>query len=142
MHPEIFEILEGHPDCYFQVFTNGMFITDEKAKRLRKMGNVTPLISVEGSEIVSDERRGRKDVLSQTMQGIQNCLNNKLLVGVCTSVCKTNIDDLVTEKWVDNLIEMGVMYTSHSASLWFAQRQQLSSQTVAPLRIQDQSRTW
>ncbi|MFK7818854.1 MAG: radical SAM protein, partial [Planctomycetaceae bacterium] len=25
MHPEIFEILEGHPDCYFQVFTNGMF---------------------------------------------------------------------------------------------------------------------
>ncbi len=111
MHPELFEILEGHPDCYFQVFTNGQFITDEKAKRLRKMGNVTPLISVEGSEIVSDERRGRKDVLSQTMQGIENCLKNKLLTGVCTSVCNTNIDDLVTEKWVDNLIDMGVMYT-------------------------------
>jgi MoaA/NifB/PqqE/SkfB family radical SAM enzyme len=59
MHPQLFEILEAHPDCYFQVFTNGQFITDEKAKRLRKLGNVTPLISVEGSEIVSDERRGR-----------------------------------------------------------------------------------
>ena len=111
MHPELFEILEGHPDCYFQVFTNGQFITDEKARRLRKMGNVTPLISVEGSEIVSDERRGRKDVLSNTMQGIENCLKNKLLTGVCTSVCNTNIDDLVNEKWVDNLIDMGVMYT-------------------------------
>lgn len=111
MHPELFEILESHPDCYFQVFTNGQFITDEKAKRLKKMGNVTPLISVEGSEIVSDERRGRPGVLSKTMEGVQNALNNNLLVGVCTSVCKTNIDDLVTEKWVDRLIEMGVFYT-------------------------------
>ncbi|QDT51436.1 pyrroloquinoline quinone biosynthesis protein PqqE [Symmachiella dynata] len=111
MHPELFDILEQHPDCYFQVFTNGQFITDEKAKRLRKLGNVTPLISVEGTEIVSDERRGRKDVLSKTMQGIENCVNNKLLTGVCTSVCQTNIDDLVTDAWVDRLIEMGVMYT-------------------------------
>jgi MoaA/NifB/PqqE/SkfB family radical SAM enzyme len=111
MHPKLFDLLEAHPDCYFQVFTNGHFITDEKAKRLRKLGNVTPLISVEGSEIVSDERRGRAGVLSKTMQGIQNCLNNKLLTGVCTSLCRTNIDELLTDRWVDRLIEMGVMYT-------------------------------
>ena len=111
MHPELLEIFEAHPDCYFQVFTNGHFITDEVAKRLRKAGNVTPLISVEGTEIVSDERRGREGVLSKTMQGVQSCLNNRLLTGVCTSVCKTNIDELVTEEWTDRLIEMGVFYT-------------------------------
>src|SRR5713101_7418219 len=44
MHPQLFELLEPHPDCYFQIFTNGQFITDEKAKRLRRLGNVTPLI--------------------------------------------------------------------------------------------------
>ncbi|MCA9081325.1 MAG: radical SAM protein, partial [Planctomycetaceae bacterium] len=111
MHPEILTILSHHPDCYFQVFTNGHFITDEVAKELRRLGNVTPLISVEGTEIVSDERRGRAGVLSKTLQGVQNCLNNKVFTGVCTSVCKTNLDDLVTEKWVDRLIEMGVFYT-------------------------------
>jgi MoaA/NifB/PqqE/SkfB family radical SAM enzyme len=111
MHPELLDVLEEHPDCYFQIFTNGQFITDEKAKRLRKMGNVTPLISVEGNEIVSDERRGRADVFNKTMEGIQNCLNNKLFTGVCTSLCKTNIDDLLKEEWIDRLIEMGVMYT-------------------------------
>ena len=110
LHKELLDFLEGQPDAYFQVFTNGHFITDEVAKRLRRMGNVTPLISVEGSEIVSDERRGRAGVLSQTMKGIENCLNNKVLTGVCTSICKTNIDDLLTEKWVERLIEMGVMY--------------------------------
>lgn len=111
MHPHLLDMLAEFPDCYFQVFTNGHFITDEKAKRLRQLGNVTPLISVEGTEIVSDERRGRGNVLSKTMQGVENCLRNKLFTGVCTSLCRTNIDDLLTEKWVDRLIEMGVMYT-------------------------------
>jgi MoaA/NifB/PqqE/SkfB family radical SAM enzyme len=111
MHPQLFEILEGHPECYFQVFTNGQFITDEKAKRLRRLGNVTPLISVEGNEIVSDQRRGRTGVFSKTMQGVYHCLKNKVFTGVCTSLCQTNFDDLLNEKWIDRLIEMGVMYT-------------------------------
>lgn len=110
MHPQLLEILERHPDCYFQIFTNGQFITDEITKKLRKLGNATPLISVEGNEIISNLRRGRNDVYEKTMQGIQNCLNNKLLTGVCTSLCKSNIDDLLTEEWVDKLIDMGVMY--------------------------------
>ncbi len=111
MHPELLEIIRRHPDCYFQVFTNGQFITDAVALELRRLGNVSPLISVEGNEIVSDERRGRSGVYSKTMAGIQNCLRNRVLTGVCTSVCRTNIDDLVTEAWIDRLIEMGVMYT-------------------------------
>ncbi len=110
MHKDLLTLFETHPDVYFQVFTNGHFITDEVAARLRKCGNVTPLISVEGSEIISDTRRGRDGVLNQTMEGIEAAIRNKLLVGVCTSVCKSNIDDLVTDRWVDRLIEMGVMY--------------------------------
>jgi MoaA/NifB/PqqE/SkfB family radical SAM enzyme len=110
MHGEILQIFKRHPDCYFQVFTNGHFITDEVAHELRAVGNVTPLISIEGNEIVSDERRGRGDVFSQSMQGIQNCLKHKVLTGVCTSLCQTNFE-LLSEKWLDRLIEMGVFYT-------------------------------
>src|SRR5207253_4769253 len=82
-----------------------------RARRMRTRGNVTPLVSVEGTEIVSDQRRGRANVLSKTLQGVHNCLREKVFTGVCTSLCQTNIDDLVTEKWVDRLIAMGVMYT-------------------------------
>ncbi len=110
MHKDLLKIFEANRDVYFQVFTNGHFITDEVAAELRRLGNVTPLISVEGSEIISDTRRGRGGVLNQTFSGLEAALRNKLLVGVCTSVCKSNIDDLVNEKWVDRLIEMGVMY--------------------------------
>jgi MoaA/NifB/PqqE/SkfB family radical SAM enzyme len=111
MHPQLFELLEPHQGCYFQIFTNGHFITEEKAQRIRQLGNVTPLISVEGTELVSDQRRGKSGVLSKTMQGVENCLKAKLFTGVCTSVCQTNIEDLLREEWIDRLIDMGVMYT-------------------------------
>ncbi|PNY38077.1 radical SAM protein, partial [Rhodopirellula baltica] len=110
MHKDLLEIFEQNRDVYFQVFTNGHFITDDVASRLKECGNVTPLISVEGTEIISDERRGRGGVYNQTMKGLETALKHNLLVGVCTSVCKTNIDDLVNDAWVDRLIEMGVMY--------------------------------
>ncbi len=110
LHPQLLDMLAEHPDCYFQIFTNGQFITDEKARRMRQLGNVTPLISVEGNEIISDERRGRGGVLSKTLEGVHNAVKHKVFTGVCTSLCQTNID-LLSEAWIDRLIEMGVMYT-------------------------------
>ena len=45
------------------------------------------------------------------MQGLQHCLKHRVFTGVCTSLCQTNIDDLLTESWVDRLIQLGVWYT-------------------------------
>src|SRR5499426_3972400 len=110
LHPELLDFFAAHPDSYFQVFTNGQLITAELARELRRLGNVTPLISIEGTEAVSNERRGRSNVLSKTLEGLENCRRNRLLIGVATSVCQTNINELVTERWLRRLIEMGVHY--------------------------------
>jgi MoaA/NifB/PqqE/SkfB family radical SAM enzyme len=112
LHPQLLEFFAAHPDCYFQVFTNGQLITDEIAQTLARLGNVTPLISIEGSEIVSDQRRGRLQVLNKTLSGLEACRRAGLLIGVATSVCQTNIE-LVSEAWVRRLIGMGVHY------VWF-----------------------
>ena len=110
MHPELLEFFGHHPDCYFQVFTNGQLITDEVGRELRRLGNVSPLISLEGTATVSDVRRGRLKVFDKSMAGLENCRRHKLLIGVATSVCQSNIDDLVTEAWLRRLIAMGVHY--------------------------------
>ncbi len=110
LHKEILQILEDNRDVYFQIFTNGHFITPKVAQELNRLGNATPLISVEGTEIVSNERRGKLQVLNDTMEGLHNCLDAGLLTGVCTSVCQTNYEDLVNDAWIDRLIELGVMY--------------------------------
>lgn len=110
MHPELFDFLAQHPDSFFQVFTNGQLITAKKARLLRKLGNVTPLVSIEGTEVASDERRGKREVLSRTLRGLDHCLEERLLTGVATSLCQTNIDDLLTEEWLRALIGRGVHY--------------------------------
>jgi len=113
LHPNLIELLETHPDCYFQIFTNGHFITDEAAAELRRVGNATPLVSIEGSELVSDERRGKPGVYGKTIAGLEACLRHRLITGVTTSVCQNNYDDLVSEAWVDELLRRGVLY------VWF-----------------------
>jgi MoaA/NifB/PqqE/SkfB family radical SAM enzyme len=110
LHPRLLDLLAAHPDCYFQVFTNGQLITEKVARRLRALGNATPLISIEGREFTSDERRGKKDVFARTLRGLEHCLRAKLLTGVATSVCRSNIDELLTEAWLRELIRRGVHY--------------------------------
>src|SRR6266513_850706 len=110
IHPELLDLLAAHPDCYFQLFTNGQFITEKVANRLRELGNATPLVSIEGREITSDQRRGKKDVFDKTMRGLEHCLRARLLTGVATSVCQSNIDELLTAQWLQELIQRGVHY--------------------------------
>jgi MoaA/NifB/PqqE/SkfB family radical SAM enzyme len=110
MHPQLLDVLAAHRDCYFQIFTNGHLITDDVARELRRLANATPIISIEGTASVSDERRGRTGVLNRTLAGLEAATRNRLIVGVATSVCRTNIDELVTEAWLRRLIALRVHY--------------------------------
>src|SRR3989440_7294541 len=74
MHPELLDLLATHRDCYFQLFTNGQFITEKIANRLRELANATPLLSIEGREITSDQRRGQKGVFHKNMRGVDQSL--------------------------------------------------------------------
>jgi MoaA/NifB/PqqE/SkfB family radical SAM enzyme len=113
LHPDLLSVVAAHPDCYFQIFTNGHFVTDAVAAELRRLGNATPLISIEGREVVSNQRRGGREVFERSLQGLEWCVRHRLLTGVATSVCQTNIADLLTEGWVRELIARGVHY------VWF-----------------------
>jgi MoaA/NifB/PqqE/SkfB family radical SAM enzyme len=110
LHPELLDIFADHPDCYFQLFTNGHFLTDTMAEELRRLGNVTPLISIEGSEFVSDTRRQGRNVYEKTLNGLDACRRHGLIFGVATSVCQSNIEDLLKESWLDELVRRGAHY--------------------------------
>jgi MoaA/NifB/PqqE/SkfB family radical SAM enzyme len=112
LHPNLLDLLASHPDCYFQIFTNGQLITDDVARELRRLGNASPLVSIEGTAAASDERRGRSHVLDRTLGGLESCRRHRLVTGVATSVCQSNLD-LVNEAWLRRLIGMGVHY------VWF-----------------------
>jgi MoaA/NifB/PqqE/SkfB family radical SAM enzyme len=110
LYRHLFETLEAHRDCYFVLFTNGTLLDDGTAAAMRRVGNVTPLVSLEGDEEVSDVRRGGTDVFRRTMDGLAACRRHRLVTGVATSVCRSNIDELVTEAFVQRLVDAGAHY--------------------------------
>lgn len=113
MHEGLMDLFARNPESYFLLFTNGTMISDEVASRLKELANVSPLISIEGRERVSDERRGGNAVFSRSMDGLENCRRRGLVTGVATSVCQSNYDDLVSEEFIRELIDRGVHY------LWY-----------------------
>ncbi|MDR0895574.1 MAG: radical SAM protein [Prevotellaceae bacterium] len=113
LHKGLLDVMERHADCYFQLFTNGILLTDHVAMRLRRMGNVTPLISIEGLEQESDARRGGKEVFRRTLEGVHACRRAKLIFGVAASICRSNYDELVSRDYIERIAREGAHY------LWY-----------------------
>ena len=113
MYKGLLDIFEKHSDCYFQLFTNGILLTEEIAMRLKKIGNVTPLISIEGLKEESDARRGKNNVFDKTLAGVRACRKAKLIFGVAASICKSNYNDLVTREYIELIAKEGAHY------LWY-----------------------
>lgn len=113
MYRGLLTIFEKHSDCYFQLFTNGTLLTDDIAQRLRKAGNVTPLISIEGLEQESDRRRQANDVYLRTLQGVRACRQAGLIFGIAASICQSNFDELVTRQHIERVAQEGAAY------LWY-----------------------
>jgi len=110
MHKQLFEIFEKHPDCYFQLFTNGTLFTDSAAQKLLNSANVTPLFSFEGDEEVADIRRGGHNIYRRTMEAIKTSVKYKLITGVAISVCKSNIEMALSDEFIRMLHDAGVLY--------------------------------
>ena len=113
MYKGLWEVLERHSDCYFQLFTNATLITDDIAERMRRLGNITPLISIEGLKEESDARRGRDNVYERTLAGLRACRKAKLIFGVAASIGRSNYDELVSRKHIEDMAREGAAY------LWY-----------------------
>ena len=112
LHAGLWEIVERHRDCYFQIITNGMFFSEENVRRLRAAGNVTPLVSIDGFAVNNDARRG-EGVFAAAMEGLARLQRHKLLYGVATTVTGQNIAEVLTDDYVRHFVSRGAMY------LWY-----------------------
>ncbi|CAM2068527.1 Radical SAM protein [Sulfidibacter corallicola] len=112
LHKSLFDILERHSDCYFQIITNGMFFTEENVARMRRLGNVTPLISIDGMEEQNDLRRG-EGVFAKIMEGLDLLKRHKLFYGLATTATGKNMDEVMSDEYVRMFIDRGAMY------LWY-----------------------
>jgi MoaA/NifB/PqqE/SkfB family radical SAM enzyme len=96
----ILDIVEAHPDLLFLMFTNGTLINKEIADRLRKTGNLTPAISVEGMEQTTDRHRG-KGVFQTVLNSMEQMRKAGVPFGISVTVDANNINEVSSEEFID-----------------------------------------
>ncbi len=104
LYKGIFDIAEKYKDTFFLMYTNGTLIDEKIARRLAKLGNVTPAISVEGFEEETDARRG-KGVYKRIRQAMNNLESAGVPFGLSITATKQNVDIITSDEFYDSYFE-------------------------------------
>ena len=107
---DIIKLCEKHNDCAFHAFTNGTLVDEAFCEDMRRVGNLSLSISLEGFEEVNDFRRGN-GVFDKVMHAMDLLKQSGQIFG--TSICYTskNIDTVTSDEFLDLIIEKGCRFT-------------------------------
>jgi MoaA/NifB/PqqE/SkfB family radical SAM enzyme len=108
VYPELFPVIEQFTDCYFQIFTNGTLLDDGRIERLAEMGNVLPMLSVEGSEEATDLRR-REGAFRAVEEAMQRLREAGVPFGYSVMETSENVESVTSETFVDWALERGCL---------------------------------
>jgi MoaA/NifB/PqqE/SkfB family radical SAM enzyme len=106
VYPHLFELIERHPDIFFQIYSNGTLITQEEAQRLADYGNAGAVLSIEGGEKETDTWRGR-GVYKKIMQAFEHLNNAGIIVGTSATVTRQNVESVSSDEFIDKMIALG-----------------------------------
>ena len=76
------------------ISTNGTRITRDKARELKAVGLSYVGISLDGGEAVHDRFRGVPGAFKKALQGIENCQNEGLKVGLRFTINRGNVTEV------------------------------------------------
>jgi MoaA/NifB/PqqE/SkfB family radical SAM enzyme len=106
--PHLFKICKKHNDCMFQVYTNGTLINERTVKTMQKLGNLIPVISLEGFEKETDARRG-KNVYKRIHYSMSLLKQNRIPFGYSVCVTRKNADIIMSERFIDMMMQKGAL---------------------------------
>lgn len=106
MRRDILEQVAEVKDMIFPIFTNGTLIGPTYMEFLRKHLNMVPIISIEGTAMGTDERRGR-GVFNRAMQSMQLLKQEDLFFGTSITVTTENLPLVTSREFIDQLRSYG-----------------------------------
>ena len=106
----IIDLVEKHSDTLFLMFTNGTLIDDTTVRRLKRAGNLTPALSVEGLKERTDDARGR-GVFDRVVEAMRKLGEAGIPVGISATATSFNSEELLSDPFVDLFFdELGAFY--------------------------------
>ena len=103
---EILDITKDFPETIFLVFTNALLINEELLRKLKEQKNVVPVISLEGYQGETDERRG-KGVFEHLQKVVGRMKSNGIFWSVSLTVTRANFATVTDESFVKELVGLG-----------------------------------
>ena len=106
---DIITIASENPECMFLIYTNATLIDKKLCDDIKRCGNITLTLSIEGDEYHNDRRRG-EGAYKTTMAAMELLKREKLIFGI--SVCYTaeNVNYVTSDEFLDKMVESGVKY--------------------------------
>jgi MoaA/NifB/PqqE/SkfB family radical SAM enzyme len=106
---DILKLCEKHNDCMFAAYTNSTLIDEELCKEVVKLGNLTFMLSIEGTPETNDARRGvgHYEAVMKAMD-----LLKKYGIVFGTSICYTraNIEAVTSEDFFRFIASKGARF--------------------------------
>ena len=99
---DILEKIAEVKDMIFPIFTNGTLIGPSYMEFLKEHLNMVPIISIEGTAMGTDERRGR-GVFKRAVQSMEMLKNEDLFFGTSITVTTENYHLVTSPEFIDTL---------------------------------------
>ncbi|MCD6577560.1 MAG: radical SAM protein [Anaerolineaceae bacterium] len=100
----ILDLVENNPHTFFMMYTNGTLIDDKAVERMAMLGNIIPVMSLEGWREKTDARRG-KGVFDQVMAAMDRLFQAGVLYGVSLTATRNNAEEILSDKFIEFLFE-------------------------------------
>ncbi|MDD6448207.1 MAG: radical SAM protein [Lachnospiraceae bacterium] len=106
---DIFKLAEKHNDCFFGLYSNSTMIDEEVCKKVRDLGNITFMLSIEGTPDTNDARRGSGHY-EKVLKAMDLLKKYGIVFG--TSICYTsqNIEAVTDEKFIRFIADKGARF--------------------------------
>lgn len=106
----LLDMAERHPDCYFMSYTNGTLIDAGVARRLGRLGNLSPALSIEGMRARTDARRG-DGVFDKVLAAFRRLRDEGVVIGVSLTATRENAAEILSDEVADLFFgQLGAFY--------------------------------
>ena len=106
---DIFRLAEKHHDAYFALYSNSTLIDEEMCREVARLGNITFMLSIEGTPKTNDARRGDGHYAA-VMKAMDLLKKHGIIFG--TSICYTreNIEAVTSDEFFRMISEKGARF--------------------------------
>jgi len=110
--PEIVDIARDFPHIIFLLVTNGLLLDTALIEKLTPLRNVVPVLSIEGTQAETDDRRGT-GVHERLMRKMEELKNAGIFFSLSFTVTRSNFDTVTDPQFLRLAVEAGCRLFLH-----------------------------